>query len=213
MTPLFGSGRKASLRFEYRALAPSGFVDQCLSIHNRTTQAVVLAAQVAMSDALGQPLPEVIVRSVHASLEGGQVLVPGDNVDFLSFSGTGAELVRSVQVQVDAVEEVAFPDVRGVVEVVPSDGLGREVRPGDPGLARLALVNHGDSDVSVRVRALVMDHPHPGQPQQVVDVLDLVGLVAATVGTSFVELSPDIRAELEQLGRQQWVSVKAAFAR
>ena len=67
--------------------------------------------------------------------------------------------------------------------------------------------------MSVRVRALVMDHPPPGQPQQVVDVVDLVGLVTATVGTSFVDLSPDVRAELEQLGRQQWVSVKAAFAR
>lgn len=213
MTPLFGSDRKALLRFEYRALAPSGFIDQCLSIHNRSTQAVVLAARVAMSDTLGQPLPEVTVRSVHDSLEGGQVLVPGENVDFLSFSGPGAGLVRSVQVQVEAVEEVAFPAVRGAVEVVPSDVQGREVRPGDPGLARLALVNQGSSDVSVRVRALVMDHPPPGQPQQVVDVVDLVGLVAATVGTSFVDLSPDLRAELEQLGRQQWVSVKAAFAR
>ena len=55
MTPLFGSGRKPTLRFEYRALAPSGLIDQCLSIHNRTTAPVVLAARVAMCDSLGQP--------------------------------------------------------------------------------------------------------------------------------------------------------------
>ena len=213
MTPLFGSGRKPTLRFEYRALAPSGLIDQCLSIHNRTTAPVVLAARVAMCDSLGQPLPEVTVRSVNDSLEGGQVLVPGENVDFLSFSGPGAELVRSVQVQVDAVEEVAFPEVRGVVEVVPCDGLGNETRAGDSGLEQLALVNHGMTAVPVRVRALAMDQPSPGQPQQVVHVLDLVGLVTAPPGTSYVALPEDVRAGLEQLGRQQWVSVKAAFAR
>jgi hypothetical protein len=213
MTPLFGSGRKPTLRFEYRALAPSGLIDQCLSIHNRTTAPVVLAARVAMCDSLGQPLPEVTVRSVNDSLEGGQVLVPGENVDFLSFPGPGAELVRSVQVQVDAVEEVAFPEVRGVVEVVPCDGLGNETRAGDSGLEQLALVNHGMTAVPVRVRALAMGQPPPGQPQQVVHVLDLVGLVTAPPGTSYVALPEEVRAGLEQLGRQQWVSVKAAFAR
>ena len=213
MTPLFGSGRKPTLRFEYRALAPSGLIDQCLSIHNRTTAPVVLAARVAMCDSLGQPLPEVTVRSVNDSLEGGQVLVPGENVDFLSFSGPGAELVRSVQVQVDAVEEVAFPEVRGVVEVVPCDGLGNETRAGDSALEQLALLNHGMTAVPVRVRALAMDQPSPGQPQQVVHVLDLVGLVTAPPGTSYVALPEEVRAGLEQLGRQQWVSVKAAFAR
>jgi len=166
-----------------------------------------------MSDSRGRPLPEVTVRSVNDSLEGGQVLVPGENVDFLSFSGPGAELVRSVQVQVDAVEEVAFPEVRGVVEVVPCDGLGNEARAGDSGLEQLALVNHGMTAVPVRVRALAMDQPPPGQPQQVVHVLDLVGLVTAPPGTSYVALPEEVRAGLEQLGRQQWVSVKAAFAR
>ena len=213
MTPLFGRTQKPTLHFEYRALAPSGLIDQCLSIHNRTTRPVVLAARVAMSDSRGQPLPEVTVRSVNDSLEGGQVLVPGENVDFLSFSGPGAELVRSVQVQVDAVEEVAFPEVRGVVEVVPCDGLGNETRAGDSGLEQLALVNHGMTAVPVRVRALAMDQPSPGQPQQVVHVLDLVGLVTAPPGTSYVALPEEVRAGLEQLGRQQWVSVKAAFAR
>jgi hypothetical protein len=174
---------------------------------------VVLAARVAMSDSRGQPLPEVTVRSVNDSLEGGQVLVPGENVDFLSFSGPDAELVRSVQVQVDAVEEVAFPAVRGVVEVVPCDGLGNETRAGDSALEQLALLNHGLTAVPVRVRALAMDQPSPGQPQQVVHVLDLVGLVTAPPGTSYVALPEDVRAGLEQLGRQQWVSVKAAFAR
>jgi hypothetical protein len=58
-----------------------------------------------------------------------------------------------------------------------------------------------------------MDQPPPGQPQQVVHVLDLVGLVTAPPGTSYVALPEDVRAALEQLGRQQWVSVKAAFAR
>jgi len=213
MTPLFGRTQKPTLHFEYRALAPSGLIDQCLSIHNRTTRPVVLAARVAMSDSRGQPLPEVTVRSVNDSLEGGQVLVPGENVDFLSFSGPGAELVRSVQVQVDAVEEVAFPEVRGVVEVVPCDGLGNETRAGDSALEQLALLNHGMTAVPVRVRALAMDQPSPGQPQQVVHVLDLVGLVTAPPGTSYVALPEDVRAGLEQLGRQQWVSVKAAFAR
>ena len=213
MTPLFGRTQKPTLHFEYRALAPSGLIDQCLSIHNRTTAPVVLAARVAMCDSLGQPLPEVTVRSVNDSLEGGQVLVPGENVDFLSFSGPGAELVRSVQVQVDAVEEVAFPEVRGVVEVVPCDGLGNETRAGDSALEQLALLNHGMTAVPVRVRALAMDQPSPGQPQQVVHVLDLVGLVTAPPGTSYVALPEDVRAGLEQLGRQQWVSVKAAFAR
>ena len=168
MTPPFGRTEKPTLRFEYRALAPSGLIDQCLSIHNRTPRPVVLAARVAMSDRRGRPLPEVTVRSVNDSLEGGQVLVPGENVDFLSFSGPDAELVRSVQVQVDAVEEVAFPDVRGVVEVVPCDGLGNETRAGDTGLEQLALLNHGLTAVPVRVRALAMDQPPPGQPQQVV---------------------------------------------
>ena len=213
MTPLFGRTQKPTLRFEYRALAPSGLIDQCLSIHNRTTRPVVLAARVAMSDRRGQPLPEVTVRSVNDSLEGGQVLVPGENVDFLSFSGPGAELVRSVQVQVDAVEEVAFPEVRGVVEVVPCDGVGNETRAGDSGLEQLALLNHGLTAVPVRVRALAMNQPLPGEPQQVVHVLDLVGLVTAPPGTSYVALPEDVRAGLEQLGRQQWVSVKAAFAR
>ncbi len=213
MTQLFGRTQKPTLRFEYRALAPSGLIDQCLSIHNRTTRPVVLAARVAMSDSHGRPLPEVSVRSVNDSLEGGQVLVPGENVDFLSFSGPGAELVRSVQVQVDAVEEVAFPEVRGVVEVVPCDGLGNETRPGDSGLEQLALVNHGLAAVPVRVRALAMDQPPPGQPQQVVHVLDLVGLVTAPPGTSYVALPEEVRAGLERLGRQQWVSVKSAFAR
>lgn len=213
MTPLFGRTQKPTLHFEYRALAPSGLIDQCLSIHNRTTRPVVLAARVAMSDSRGRPLPEVTVRSVNDSLEGGQVLVPGENVDFLSFSGPGAELVRSVQVQVDAVEEVAFPEVRGVVEVVPCDGLGNETRAGDSALEQLALLNHGLTAVPVRVRALAMDQPSPGQPQQVVHVLDLVGLVTAPPGTSYVALPEDVRAGLEQLGRQQWVSVKAAFAR
>ena len=213
MTPLFGRTQKPTLRFEYQALAPSGLIDQCLSIHNRTTRPVVLAARVAMSDSRGRPLPEVTVRSVNDSLEGGQVLVPGENVDFLSFAGPGAELVRSVQVQVDAVEEVAFPEVRGVVEVVPCDALGNETRAGDSGLEQLALVNHGLTAVPVRVRALAMDQPPFGQPQQVVHVLDLVGLVTAPPGTSYVALPEGVRAALERLGRRQWVSVKAAFAR
>jgi hypothetical protein len=213
MTPLFGRTQKPTLRFDYQALAPSGLIDQCLSIHNRTTRPVVLAARVAMSDSRGQPLPEVTVRSVNDSLEGGQVLVPGENVDFLSFSGPDAELVRSVQVQVDAVEEVAFPAVRGVVGGGPGGALGNGARAGDSGLEQLARVSHGLAAVAVRVRALAMDQPPPGQPQQVVHVLDLVELVTAPPGTSYVALPEDVRAGLEQLGRQQWVSVKAAFAR
>ena len=186
--------------FAYESIAPSGYMDQTLTIRSVAQVPVVLTAALTALDADGVPMPGVTTGSVYGSHERRMVVLPGENIDVLRFDGESGGLTRDVRVDVTGVEPVDFPLVSGYVEVTPTDSSGTETD--DPfEFTELVLDNSNAEPVTVRVVYLAWDAAGPGESQQVHDAVELVPVTAVPAGAqTTVELPPELLAEFQESG-------------
>ena len=176
-----GDALSDEITVEYSRIGGSGMIDQALTVHNGGDVPVAIEADIEPLDGAGDVLRSVAVRGVYGATDGEQILVPGDNLDFLIFTGAGASKVRDVRLKNIEVDEVDFPVVSTVVEAVPLDRSGADLDY-PAGYARVSLRNPNSAPVRVRVVSIVWNRPGPGETQQALKVLPLSELVTVPAG-------------------------------
>lgn len=170
-----------ALGFSFDLRGGERYIDQTLTITNEGTEPVVFEAVLTALDEAGDPLEDVEVDTVYGSQVGQLVVVPGQDLDIVKFSGRGAASAVDVAVELEAVETVAYPAVTAPLEAVPVDARGREVRY--PGLlSRVELRNPNEEAVDVRTVYIVWDRPVGGAPQQAEVAVELAPRTSVPAG-------------------------------
>ncbi len=170
-----------SLRFSFDLRGGKQSIDQTLTITNEGTEPVVFEAVLTALDDTGEPLEGVEVDTVYGSQVGQLVVVPGQDLDIVKFSGRGAASAVDVAVELEAVEAVDHPAVTAPVEAVAVDSRGEEVRY--PGLlSRVQLRNPNEEPVEVRTVYIVWDPPVDGAPQQAEVAVELAPRTTVPAG-------------------------------
>jgi hypothetical protein len=189
-----------------------GYIDQALVLQNASELPLVLSARLELLDASGAVLRGVTAHGVYGATRGGQVLVPGETLDFLVFEGADARKVRDVRLAGVTVEPVDFPRVADVVEAVPLDDAGRELEY-PARFASVALRNPNADAVRVRVVSIVWNRPPEGQTQQAHDVVHLSEVVEVPAnGERTIAVSTESRRLVDRYALSYPVSLKAYFA-
>jgi hypothetical protein len=192
------------LSFDFESIAPSGFIDQTITITNPGDQAVTATFTITPLDERGEPVPGVQATTALGSAAGQMVLVPGENVDFLRLEGRRVHDVEDIAVQEVSTVEVDFPDAESAVLVDRWEQGDRE----------LTIDNPNEDALTVAVALLVYDVPAPGEPQQVVDVVDLVAPTTVERGRDHeVSLVPGALRALNFYFSRAPTSEKAYFTR
>lgn len=181
-----------ALSFDFELRGGEQFIDQGLTITNAGTQPLRFEAVLTAVDEAGEPLDEVEVETLYGSQVGELVVVPGRDLDIVTFTGPGAERAADVDVELEAVEPVEFPEVTSPVEAVAVDARGRPVRY--PGLlSEVQLRNPNDAAVEVRTVYIVFEPPADGVPQQAAAVAEIAGRTTVPAGGR-ATLEPSERA-------------------
>lgn len=197
---------------EYDRVGGAGYIDQALTVRNSSDVPLTIEADIESLDSSGAVLPKVAAHGVYGATQGRQVLVPGENVDFLVFTGRGASDVRDVQLADVRVEASDFPLASEVVEAVPLDTAGNELDY-PTGFSSVELRNPNPVAVPVRVVSIVWNQPAEGQPQQALEVVPLsrVTMVPAE-GETVLEVSPRNRRAISRYADSNALSLKAYFS-
>ncbi len=170
-----------SLSFSFDLRGGERYVDQSLTITNKGVEPVVFEAVLTALDDAGEPLEGVEVDTVYGSQVGQLVVVPGQDLDIVTFSGRGAGAAVDVAVELQAVEAVDFPVVTAPVEAVAVDARGEEVRY--PSLLnRVSLRNPNEEAVAVRTVYVVWDSAVDGAPQQAEVAVELAPRTTVPAG-------------------------------
>ncbi|QIK65536.1 hypothetical protein G7072_03535 [Nocardioides sp. HDW12B] len=181
-----------ALSFAFELRGGEQFIDQSLTITNAGTQPLRFEAALTALDGAGEPLEDVEVETLYGSQVGGLVVVPGRDLDIVTFTGRGAEQAEDVDVELEAVEPVDFPEVTSPVEAVPVNAKGRPVTY--PGLlSKVQLRNPNDADVEVRTIYIVFAPPQDGAPQQAEAVAEIAARTTVPAGGR-ATLTPSNRA-------------------
>lgn len=170
-----------ALSFAFELRGGEQFIDQSLTITNAGTQPVRFEAVLTALDEAGEALDDVEVETLYGSQVGDLVVVPGRDLDIVTFTGPGAERAADVDVELEAVETVDFPEVTSPVEAVPVDAKGRPVTY--PGLlTEVQLRNPNDAAVEVRTVYIVFEPPQDGVPQQAEAVAEIAPRTTVPAG-------------------------------
>ena len=202
-----------SISSDYERIGDAGYIDQTLTIRNASDIPVLLDADIETLDASGAVLSAVDVQGLYGADRGGQVLVPGDNFDFLMFGGADASKVRDVRLVNIRVEAAEFPAAAsGLVEAVPLDDAGNELDY-PAGFSSVELRNPNHAAVTVRVVTIVWNQPPAGQPQQALHVVPVSGLITVPAdGEMLVEVTSKDQRVISKYASTNALSLKAYFA-
>ncbi len=181
-----------ALGFAFELRGGERSVDQTLTITNEGSQPLRFEAVLTALDGAGEPLEDVEVETLYGSQVGGLVVVPGRDLDIVTFTGPDAERAEDVDVRLEAVEPVEFPEVTSPVEAVPVDAKGKPVTY--PGLlSRVQLRNPNDAAVEVRTVYIVFAPPQDDVPQQAEAVAEIASRTTVPAGGR-ATLEPSERA-------------------
>lgn len=195
----------------YEHFGEPGVIDQALTVSSAAGVPVVVEATLEPLDASGDVVPDVEVSSVFGAMAGGQVIVPGETVDFLVYAGPGAGKVRDVRLVEPRVRQVDFPRVTELVDAVPLDERGHELDYPE-GYAFVALQNPNAAPVTVGVVAIVWDNPAEGRAQQALKVIPLSNPTEVEArGDTTVEVTPRLRGRILRAAEGHAMSLKAFF--
>ena len=142
---------------------------------------VVFEAVLTALDDAGRPVQGVEVDTVYGSQVGQLVVVPGQDLDIVKFSGRHAGAAVDVAVELEAVEVVDFPAVTAPVETVAVDARGDEVRYPSR-LDHVSLRNPNEKAVAVRTVYVVWGDPADGAPQQAEVAVELAARTTVPAG-------------------------------
>jgi len=170
-------GSSGDLTFEYTSIAEIGFIDQALSIGNRSPSTLAPTLRLEALDRDGEVLKDVTVTTVFGSDYGKVVIPPGGTIDILRFSPTSRiKDVADVAVSVTDVREVPPSGTQQVV-MKPLSTSG-EQPDAFSNFASVEISNPNPQPATVCVVLLIYDDPPPGRSQQAETVLRVAGPVA-----------------------------------
>lgn len=172
-----GSDIGDPLSFKFDSKAPSGAIDQTLTLLNREHEAVAPVLDITPLDAAGRRLAGVAVHTAYGS-DRGLVVVPARSLvnDVLTFRGRAAHRVRKVRVVIARRILVPGASAGDPPVVQRFDRNGTPVGTGAR-FDAFRVSNESASVVAARVVLLEYDHPAPGDPQQAIRVTSLTGLL------------------------------------
>jgi hypothetical protein len=183
LTVVGGCGSSTDrLRFEYTAIAKTGFIDQVLAIDNTASTAVAPTLKITPLDASGKAVPGITVATAFGSDHGELVIPPGiAHIDVLRFRGRRRYDVENVKVDVVKTEEARAPSSYKEPVVERLDRRGQRVDNVES-FSAFTITNANAEPVSVRAVLLEYDDPPEGEPQQVVRETPLTGLIRLDAG-------------------------------
>ena len=181
---------------KYVPVAPDGEIDQVLTIQNNTDVSVLPTLKFTPRDVWGRELPHVVTQTVHGSHRGGPLLPAGGMLrDVLRFDGQGNRLVRIVDVELAAVEELDHPALEGPTKTVMID-LEQKATAEPEEFWGIGMVNPNPFGVTMRVSLLELEDRDRDNPRQVVDVVTLQDDVdMASVSNHVVWLPETVRGQ------------------
>lgn len=160
------------LSFAYVGSAPSGFIDQTLTITNKGRIPIAPTLKIVALDAGGHELPELTVHTAFGSDRGELVVIAGSNVEILQFEGPDRGRVADVRVTVVGAREVSLPaDV--VQPTVTALANGEPTVPSSS-FDQVLISNSGAAKLPVRVVYVVWEPIIEGMSQQAASVSTVV---------------------------------------
>lgn len=184
----------------YVPIATDGTLDQVLTIGNNTDTTVLPTLRFTPFDAYGRELPHVTTQGVNGSHVGGPLLpAHGSLVDVLRFDGQGAHLVRHVQVELAAAEEIEHPALEEPTKTVMID-LDQKATADPEAFWGIGCVNPNPFGVTLRISLVELEEPQPNRPRQVDDVVTLQEDVdMASVSNHVIWLPEDVRGQFHDV--------------
>lgn len=184
----------------YVPIATDGSLDQMLTIRNNTEVTVLPTLGFTAFDVYGRELPHVVTQGVNGSHVGGPLL-PANGVltDVLRFDGQGAHLVRGVQVELTAVEEIEHPALQEPTKTVMID-MAQAATADPEQFWGIGCVNPNPFGVTLRISLVELEDAQPGRPRQVDDVVTLQDDVdMASVSNHVIWLPEDVRGQFHEV--------------
>ncbi|MCW2770190.1 MAG: hypothetical protein JWR27_1623 [Aeromicrobium sp.] len=184
----------------YVPIATDGSLDQMLTIRNNTEVTVLPTLGFTAFDVYGRELPHVVTQGVNGSHVGGPLL-PANGVltDVLRFDGQGAHLVRGVQVELTAVEEIEHPALQEPTKTVMID-MAQAATADPEQFWGIGCVNPNPFGVTLRISLVELEDGQPGRPRQVDDVVTLQDDVdMASVSNHVIWLPEDVRGQFHEV--------------
>jgi len=178
----------------YTPVATDGSLDQTLTIGNNTETSVQPTLRLTPRNMYGHELPHVTTVGVNGSHLGHAVLPAGGTLrDVLRFDGRGARQVRFVDVELAAVEEIAYPVLEQDVKAVMID-LEQKATADPVDFWGIGVVNPNPFGVTMRISLVELEERDRDNPRQVVDVATLQEDVdMASVSNHVIWLPEDVR--------------------
>lgn len=184
----------------YVPVSKDGSPDQLLTIQNNTEVSVLPTLAFTARDVWGRELPHVTTQTVHGSHLGGPLLPAGGMLqDILRFDGMGSRLVRLVDVELIAVDEIDHPALEAPVKTVMID-LDQKATAEPEDFWGIGMVNPNPFGVAVRVSLLEFEERDGDNPRQVDDVVTLQEDVdLASVSNHVIWLPEDVRGQFHEV--------------
>lgn len=183
--------RPPQFSVRYVPTSTDGGLDQTLTIENLTEVSVLPTLRFVPRNAYGTPIADVSTRTVNGSHLGHALLPAGGTlVDVLRFDGPAASLVRHVDVELEAVDEVSHPKLEQDVLTVMID-LDQKATADPEDFWGIGVVNPNPFGVTVRISLVALEEPVKGRPRQVFDVVTLQEDVDMTSQSNHVVWLPE----------------------
>ncbi len=199
---LTGGDDDPELEFEFTSLAEPGFIDQSITITNPTSEPLTATYVITPLDAQGDEVTGVEVATAYGSNLGEMALMPGENIDVLVLSGEQIRDVEDISVSDASTEEADILQADKPVTVDPWGIYDQWLTLDNP-----------NRKVSVAVALLVYDLPVEGEPQQVIEVVQLLPPTEIERGNDEqVQLSEAALRALNKYSFDNPTSTKAYFA-
>ncbi|RNL81424.1 hypothetical protein [Nocardioides marmorisolisilvae] len=199
-----------ALSFHYDRIGKYGQMDQVLTISSSATVPMTITARLTALDSDGKVLPGVTVAGVYGTEVGDQVLMPGDNLDVLTLTGTGAAKVRGVEVsklRAARAQGVGVARVPVSARVVNAAGFDIATRFAGNGIQ---VENTNTVGLDVQVVAIIWSRPGKGESQQALQVLRIGGPTRVP-GSESVAVRPSatVAEAIERYGPTNAESIRA----
>lgn len=196
------------LSFRYQRLGKYGEMDQTLAITSHASIPVTLTARIVPLDKAGHLLRDVRATGVYGTERGNQVLMPGESLDVLVFTGAGATEVRDVEVRDVLATPVDLRVAAKPVEAAVVNGSGFTVATRFA-TAGVQVTNDNDVELPVQLVLIIWNRPGPGESQQAFKVLELASTKVPAHAKANVVPSASDASTIEKYGLKNAESVKA----
>ncbi len=166
---------EAAVRVTYEDIAPSGYIDQTVTLEYSGSGLVTPIVEYVALDAAGDPVEGVTVTAAFGSDQGELAISSPGGFDVLAFHGDRVTEVVDIDATVVSAKVLGGGAAAGPADPIPLFD-GDAVTKFDL-FDAVEIENATDRAVAARVVCLVYDFPTPGEAQQAEEITVLVDRV------------------------------------